>query len=528
SSYAKDYEDNVIDFYDCDLSSIENSDVEDNLLSSFEKDTSIDNCIFYENQNKLKNVTNSIRNEQTSDNNLKIQNIGSSESYNNSTSVVEPPVSLIHSTSHDHQNNKIVSTSMSMKQIQINPDTDDKLESLNHSSVKINTFNEIPSFNDSNNVNILQSNNFCVDQAKLKNPEGLVVPLMPHQKHAIAWLIWRESQEPHGGILADDMGLGKTLSMISLILKLKEKPPKNSLPVVSIDNRRIDVIIGGTLVVCPASLINQWETEVKTKLKPGLLKVGQYYGVNRNFSALELAENDLVITSYHVVMWDYKIRQNTSPLYKIKWNRVILDEGHNIRNHKTQTSVAVCNIKSLNRWAITGTPIHNKEADFFTLLKFIRCKPFDDWPVWKRWVGNNDDAGKHRLSLLVKTLMLRRTKTELTQFTTFNLPPKEIITIEIELTTEERNAYEQLLTFSSNFFATYLYDRAAKEKLFDPSTQVQCKVQYFQEQSKDKEIALKDHPELLKLFKKFKNIEEIQTYHILVLLLRLQQMCCHP
>jgi len=68
--------------------------------------------------------------------------------------------------------------------------------------------------------------------------------------------------------------------------------------------------------------------------------------------------------------------------------------------------------------------------------------------VWKRWVGNNDDAGKHRLSLLVKTLMLRRTKSELTQFTTFNLPKKEINTIEIELSKEERNAYEKLLQFS--------------------------------------------------------------------------------
>lgn len=68
--------------------------------------------------------------------------------------------------------------------------------------------------------------------------------------------------------------------------------------------------------------------------------------------------------------------------------------------------------------------------------------------VWKRWVGNNDDAGKHRLSLLVKTLMLRRTKSELTQFTTFNLPKKEINTIDIELSEEERRAYENLLKFS--------------------------------------------------------------------------------
>lgn len=75
--------------------------------------------------------------------------------------------------------------------------------------------------------------------------------------------------------------------------------------------------MGGTLVICPAPLINQWETEVKTKLKPGLLKVGQYYGINRSFSAFELAKNDMVITSYHVVMWDHKIRQNTVSIHII-------------------------------------------------------------------------------------------------------------------------------------------------------------------------------------------------------------------
>lgn len=58
-----------------------------------------------------------------------------------------------------------------------------------------------------------------------------------------------------------------------------------------------------------------------------------------------------------------------------------MDEAHKIRNHKTQTSIAVCSMTGINRWALTGTPIHNKEADFFTLLKFIGCKPFDDLPV---------------------------------------------------------------------------------------------------------------------------------------------------
>ncbi|XP_050057917.1 transcription termination factor 2-like isoform X3 [Aphis gossypii] len=712
SSSAKDYEDNVKYFYDCDISSIENSDEEDNVLLSFEKDSSIDNCVFVKNQDKLI-ASNSINNEQKLfENNSKIQDSSSaSESCNNLSNVMETPVSLIYSPSRDHQYAKILSTSMSKKQIsrdnsevsilkndieccETNPDTD-KLEILNDSNVKITANNIIPSINDSAVINIIQSD-MCIDPDKfneqknledsnkshiqnnekksisksnthqtinksqksyknnesetipkfnskeeiaklntfqscssdvdqdeidkkiylekiikneklfnefdekldvnetvtlpyisqslakstnsrsaltkkaaaninihamgekalctyltqqtmtldvlevlhksldtcpssgvlMEDPEGLVVSLMPHQKHAIAWLIWRESQKPRGGILADDMGLGKTLSMISLVLK--EKQQESLLPIVSIDNRSNDDIIGGTLIVCPASLLSQWQNEFTTKLKPGLLKVGQYYGINRNIAAIELAKNDVVMTSYSIIMWDYKKQQNSSPLFHIKWRRIILDEAHQIRNKKTQTSLAVCNMTSMYRWAITGTPIHNKGADFFTLLKFIRCHPFDDWDVWKRWVGNNDVAGQHRLSLIVRTLMLRRTKQELSKYTTFKIPTKTVHEIEIELSKEERNAYEKLLQFSSNLFATYLYDRAAKEKVFDSSIKVQCKVQYFQEESQDKDKIFKDHPELLKLFRKFKNIDEIQTYHILVLLLRLRQICCHP
>ncbi|KAE9527327.1 hypothetical protein AGLY_013025 [Aphis glycines] len=715
-SSAKDYEDNVKYFYDCDISSIENSDEEDNVLLSFEKDSSIDNCVFVKNQDKLI-ASNSINNEQKLfENNSKIQDSSSaSEGCNNLSNVMETPVSLIYSPSRDHQYAKILSTSMSKKQIsrdesevsilkndieccETNLDTD-KLEILNDSNVKITANNIIPSINDSAVINIIQSD-LCIDPDKfneqknledsnkshiqnnekksisksnthqtinksqksyknnesetiskfnskeeiakintvqscssdvdqdeidkkiylekiikneklfnkfdekldvnetvtlpyisqslakstnsrsaltkkaaaninihamalctyltqqtmtldvlevlhksldtcpssgvlMEDPEGLVVSLMPHQKHAIAWLIWRESQKPRGGILADDMGLGKTLSMISLVLK--EKQQESLLPIVSIDNRSNDDIIGGTLIVCPASLLSQWQNEFTTKLKPGLLKVGQYYGINRNIAAIELAKNDVVMTSYSIIMWDYKKQQNSSPLFHIKWRRIILDEAHQIRNKKTQTSLAVCNMTSMYRWAITGTPIHNKGADFFTLLKFIRCHPFDDWDVWKRWVGNNDVAGQHRLSLIVRTLMLRRTKQELAKYTTFKIPTKTVHEIEIELSKEERNAYEKLLQFSSNLFATYLYDRAAKEKVFDSSIKVQCKVQYFQvlqtfilKESQDKDKIFKDHPELLKLFRKFKNIDEIQTYHILVLLLRLRQICCHP
>jgi SNF2 family DNA or RNA helicase len=65
------------------------------------------------------------------------------------------------------------------------------------------------------------------------------------------------------------------------------------------------------LIVCPASLLSQWENEFKTKLKPGLLKVAQFNSINRNIAAIELAKYDVVMTSYNIIMWDYKKKNNS-------------------------------------------------------------------------------------------------------------------------------------------------------------------------------------------------------------------------
>ncbi|XP_050421158.1 transcription termination factor 2-like [Adelges cooleyi] len=366
------------------------------------------------------------------------------------------------------------------------------------------------------------------------DPTGLKVTLMPHQKHAIAWLLWRENQKPHGGILADDMGLGKTLTMISLILKAnetnkhKDSASDSDSDIDNLTDNPRNTIKGGTLVVCPSSLIKQWQNEVKTKLRPRMLEVLEYYGQNRrDTNARKVARVDIVITTYHTVMWDQKNHPNTSPLFQVKWNRIILDEGHTIRNYKSQTSIAVCALHSINRWVLSGTPIHNKEADFYALLHFIKCRPFDDWAVWKRWVGNNDLAGKNRLQLLVQSLMLRRTKAELSEGTSFKLPDKKFHTVQVELFKEEKQAYEKVLEFSSTLFATYLYEKAEKEKAVDRGFPVKNKTKYVHQQDLQDDV-FKDHPELDQLFKKLKDNKDIQAHHILVLLLRLRQLCCHP
>ncbi|GJQ80974.1 putative DNA binding protein [Trypoxylus dichotomus] len=353
----------------------------------------------------------------------------------------------------------------------------------------------------------------------VEDPKGLRVELMPHQKHALAWLLWRESQKPSGGILADDMGLGKTLTMISLVLKSKhigETEDEDS----DNENRPNRVIKprGGTLVVCPASLLKQWESEVEKHCKRYTLSVELFHGYKRETKAKRLAERDLVITTYTICTKEHE-RQKNSALYGVRWRRIILDEAHQIRNHKTQTSVAICEISGQSRWALTGTPVHNKELDMYSLLKFLRCTPFDDYAIWKRWIANKNDGGQDRIQTVISSIMLRRTKAELQQKGALEkLPEKSISVINISLEPDEQAVYQKILIFSRTLFAQYLHQRAEKESdliSFSGYSKLANDVNgpYFQM-----------HKKLLKLNK----IKEVKSHEILVLLLRLRQMCCHP
>lgn len=107
----------------------------------------------------------------------------------------------------------------------------------------------------------------------------LNVELMSHQKDCLSWMLFRERQEPPGGILADDMGLGKTLSAISLIAHQKSL----RLKAVAASKRKVikeedKIYSQGTLVVAPASLINQWAKEVEDKVRRGALSVYVFHG----------------------------------------------------------------------------------------------------------------------------------------------------------------------------------------------------------------------------------------------------------
>jgi len=145
---------------------------------------------------------------------------------------------------------------------------------------------------------------------------------------------------------------------------------------------------------------------------------------------------------------------------------VILDEAHVIRNPKSQASLAVCELKANKRWALTGTPIQNKAMDLYSILKFLKCSPFDDLRVWKRWVDNKNAAGNQRLATVMKSLMLRRTKQELIEKGDLeSLPEKFIEEVIVKLDPQEQLVYEKVLIYSRTLFAQFLVQKAEKEHM---------------------------------------------------------------
>lgn len=136
------------------------------------------------------------------------------------------------------------------------------------------------------------------EQRAAEDPSGLKVALLLHQKQALAWLLWRESQRPCGGILADDMGLGKTLTMIALILaqkQLKTEKRKEKLDIWLSKNDSTVIPSHSTLIICPASLIHHWEKEIDRRVDCGKLRVYLYHGPNRDKHAEVLSGYDVVV-----------------------------------------------------------------------------------------------------------------------------------------------------------------------------------------------------------------------------------------
>ena len=182
-----------------------------------------------------------------------------------------------------------------------------------------------------------------------------------YQREGVSWMLERElsnggSQGVRGGLIADEMGLGKTIMTIGTI--------------VSYFKRR-------TLIIVPPALLDQWESEIyKTTGHRALV----FHGSKKNkvgtmgfIGYPELINASIVISTYGHIQTkkdsdDFKI------LHRIPWDRVIFDEAHHLRTSNTQRFYGALKIKSPIRWLITGTPIQNKKADFYSLCAVMGYK----------------------------------------------------------------------------------------------------------------------------------------------------------
>ncbi|XP_075982962.1 transcription termination factor lodestar [Anticarsia gemmatalis] len=343
-------------------------------------------------------------------------------------------------------------------------------------------------------------------------PRGLRALLLPHQLHALAWLRWRETQRPRAGILADDMGLGKTITMISLILADKESSIDDQDDDDDDDhpNKSKTVVRGGTLVVCPASLLQQWRGEVDKHCAAHALSVALHHGPARAAQPQRLAAHDLVATTYNILQRD---SEKNGVLMRVRWRRVILDEAHIVRNYKSATCGAVCGLRASRRWCLTGTPVQNKDLDLFALVKFLKCSPFDDLTMWKKWIDNKSLGGQERMSTIMQCLLLRRTKAQLQQKGQLDcLPQRSAHHKHVTLSQAEMNVYQKVLVFSKTLFAQFLHQRAEKN----------ADLQGFTSAGKDTAYA-KMHKKMIAL----QGAKPVKSHEILVLLLRLRQVCCH-
>lgn len=303
-----------------------------------------------------------------------------------------------------------------------------------------------------------------------------------------------------GGILADDMGLGKTLTLLSLIaldkdsftLNMEEGKHDEGFAVSSDKKRRRtniqttvsekrrktestssrghvnekSVLVDGTpstgmdtkttLVVCPASVISTWISQLEEHTKPGTLKTYMYYGDRRTEDAEELKMYDLVLTTYTTLAIEESSPE--SPINKVDWWRVILDEAHVIKNVNAKQSQAIMKIVAKRRWAVTGTPIQNGLYDLFSLMSFLRFQPFSTKSYWQSLVqlplAERNPNGLLRLQVLMATISLRRTKDK----ALVGLPPKTVETCFVELLEEERKLYDQIESRAKNIVAGYLND----------------------------------------------------------------------
>lgn len=320
---------------------------------------------------------------------------------------------------------------------------------------------------------------------RAEQPKDLAISLLNFQLEGLSWMLRQEQESEYkGGILADEMGMGKTIQMISLMMNDRTKSPN--------------------LVVAPTVALMQWKSEIETHTN-NILKVGLFHGASRAKSIEELSKFDVVLTSYAVVESCFrkerygftkknKKMKEKSILHQKKFYRVILDEAHNIKDRTSSTAKACDNLNCEKRWCLSGTPLQNRIGELYSLIRFLDISPFcqyfctkcpcssKEWNfpdyrvcaqcghapmvhlnyfnhfmlknIQKYGLQFEGEESFHRIQLLLRQIMIRRTKVE--RADDLGLPPKIVEIRRDFFNPEEKDLYQSLYSNSKRQFDDYV------------------------------------------------------------------------
>ena len=227
--------------------------------------------------------------------------------------------------------------------------------------------------------------------------------ISPYQHEGVRWLVERELAQTYpGGFLCDEMGLGKTVQLIATML-VNPKPR--------------------TLVVVPKSIVGQWCDEI-ARFAPSMSTYA-FDGLKR-----KLPEKlpSVVVAPYSVL--PQRPGGPVCELLGVHWDRVILDEGHEIRNKKSKSHITCRALQADIRWVVTGTPVFNSMKDFVALCGFV---------------GIPREVVQGYTDRIREAYVLRRTKDDVAKHNArLELPPCDFQNIELEMYPEERELYKEV------------------------------------------------------------------------------------
>ncbi len=258
----------------------------------------------------------------------------------------------------------------------------------------------------------------------MDTPASLDATLRDYQRHGLTWLA-ELTGAGLGACLADDMGLGKTITLIALHLHRRQRRLAH----------------GPTLIVCPASLMGNWEAEIH-RFAPGV-GVRRFHGAARDLGGLDAGgDSGFVLTTYGTM------RRDHTTLAQVQWDLVVADEAQHIKNATSSTARNLRTIHSRCRVALTGTPVENNLTELWAILDWATPGLLGSRNAFRKvWAApiesGVDPAVARRFAQLVEPFLLRRRKSD--PGIAPELPAKTETDHLIGLTREQVVLYEALV-----------------------------------------------------------------------------------